>query len=243
MKWCSGIVAVVFGALSSIGFAQNPEPIKEPALAKEIKERVARDQAARMEMIAAMNPPKNSDAAKDKENKGVDRNRTPEKGKNGDQDNLSWLKNAVRQHFDRNRVFETVAKMDRENTAWLKEVVSKHGWPGRSLVGAEAAGGAWLLVQHADADPAFQRKCLDLMEALPAGEIKPDNLALLTDRVLLAEGKKQRYGTQFENKAGKWVPRPLEDPDQVDARRAKVGLGTLKDYAKKIEEVYGPKKE
>src|SRR5207244_6160203 len=88
--------------------------------------------------------------------------------------------------------------IDADNTAWLKDVVRRHGWPGCSLVGAEAANAAWLLVQHADRDPAFQRECLSLMEAaVAAGDASPADLAYLTDRVLRAEGKPQRYGTQF----------------------------------------------
>ena len=67
---------------------------------------------------------------------------------------------------------------------------------------------AWLLVQHADADVKFQRRCLDLMARLPKGEVSISNLAYLTDRVLLAEGKKQLYGTQFTSVDGKWQPGP-----------------------------------
>ena len=54
--------------------------------------------------------------------------------------------------------------MDTDNTAWLKAVVQEHGWPGRSLVGEDAANAAWLLIQHADHDLEFQRTCLDLLE-------------------------------------------------------------------------------
>jgi hypothetical protein len=137
--------------------------------------------------------------------------------------------------------FQRVQKADRENTTWLKEVVAKHGWPGKTLVGRDGAFIAWLLVQHADHDPKFQRHCLDLMKAMPPGEIEPRNVAYLTDRVLLAEGKKQVYGTQFHEQDGKQVPRPLEDPDRVDERRKEVGLGPIAEYAKTINREYGPK--
>ena len=55
------------------------------------------------------------------------------------------------------------------NTARMKGIVDEHGWPGRSLAGEDGANAAWLLVQHADADPAFQERCLALMEAAAAG--------------------------------------------------------------------------
>lgn len=45
--------------------------------------------------------------------------------------------------------------IDKQNTARMKEIIRQHGWPGRTLVGEEAAQGAWLLVQHADHDVEF----------------------------------------------------------------------------------------
>jgi hypothetical protein len=54
---------------------------------------------------------------------------------------------------------------DGENLPWLKELVAARGWPGSSLVGTDGAHAMWLLVQHATADPAFMRHCLDLLTA------------------------------------------------------------------------------
>jgi len=131
--------------------------------------------------------------------------------------------------------------VDTRNTAWMKTVIAAHGWPGVTLVGRTAAQGAWLLVQHADLDPAFQERCLPLLaKAVKAHEADGKNLAYLTDRVRLAAGKPQVYGTQFEPRAGKWVPKTLEDPAHVDARRKSVGLGTLAEYAEQMLHMYGP---
>jgi hypothetical protein len=131
--------------------------------------------------------------------------------------------------------------VDEENTAWLRRLVHERGWPKRSEVGDEAARAAWLLVQHSDLDPAFQRECLELLdEAVQAGEASPRDLAYLTDRVLRAEGKPQRYGTQFaQGPDGRLEPQALEDPERVDERRASVGLGPLEDYARRMREAYG----
>src|SRR4051794_27096034 len=128
------------------------------------------------------------------------------------------------------RLEAAVKKADETNTAWLKQVIREQGWPAISVVGSDGADTAWLLVQHADADAKFQRKCLDLMAAMAEGEVSKTRLAYLTDRVLLAEGKKQRYGTQFHSVNGKRVPRPLDDEAHVDERRAAVGLNTLAEY-------------
>jgi hypothetical protein len=148
------------------------------------------------------------------------------------------------QRIEFERVQAKLHAVDAENTKWLKGVVEKHGWPTNTLVGKDGADAAWLLAQHADADPKFQRRCLDPMANLPKNEVSQSKLAYLTDRVLLAEGKKQLYGTQFISVDGKWKPRPLEDEANVDKRRAEVGLPPLAEYTKMIEQQYGgsPKK-
>jgi hypothetical protein len=141
------------------------------------------------------------------------------------------------------KLFSTVQKFDEENTQWLKQTVQQRGWPTKSMVGSDGANAAWLLVQHADADIKFQRKCLDLMAALPKNEVSQTDFAYLTDRVLLAEGKKQIYGTQFEWVDGKLQPQALEDEANVDKLRADVGLTSLAEYAKSMEESYGAGKK
>ena len=133
----------------------------------------------------------------------------------------------------------TLRLVDRQNTEELRAIIKQYGWPGRSLVGQRGANTAWLIVQHADHDRAFQKQCLKLMVAAPAGEVAPEDMAFLTDRVLLAEGKKQRYGTQFKKVGGHYVPQPLEDEANVDVRRKKLGLSTLAEYARQLGDVYG----
>lgn len=152
---------------------------------------------------------------------------------------IEQSKKSQSEKTDQVKLIEKVSKIDSDNTAWLKGIVEKQGWPTISMVGNDGAQAAWLLVQHADAKPAFQRQCLDLMENLPRTEVHGKNLAYLTDRVLLAEGKKQRYGTQFMQINGEWKPRPLQNEAEVDKRRAEAGLSTLAEYAKQLEKMYG----
>lgn len=132
---------------------------------------------------------------------------------------------------------EGMREADGENLPWLKAVIAERGWPGASLVGTDGANAAWLLAQHADEDPAFQRQCLDLLTvAVGAGEATGQQLALLTDRVLLAEGRQQVYGTQLTRRGNAWVPRDLGDPEDVDARRAAAGLEPLAEYLRRFDD-------
>ncbi len=77
--------------------------------------------------------------------------------------------------------------------------MQQRGFPGKSLVGAEGASAAWLIAQHSSHDRGFQRGFLSLMEvALAAGEAEPRHYAHLIDRVRLASGQPQVYGTQYQ---------------------------------------------
>jgi hypothetical protein len=117
----------------------------------------------------------------------------------------------------------------------LDAIIDQHGWPGKTLVGADGANAAWLIAQHADLDRAFQKKCLEKMEAMPRGEVEPRYLAYLTDRILVGEHKPQRFGTQLD---GHFKPQPIEDEANVDKRRADRGLNPLAEYLKEAKDAY-----
>src|SRR5258708_3837845 len=85
---------------------------------------------------------------------------------------------------------DAMREADGENLPWLKGVIAAHGWPGASLVGADGTHAAWLLAQHADADPAFQRQCLDLLAAaVEAAGARRGPLPLLAGPVRPPEGQ------------------------------------------------------
>lgn len=111
----------------------------------------------------------------------------------------------------------------------LETIIAQVGWPGRSLVGDEAAHAAWRVAQHAIGLPAFQRLALHhLRRAVAAGEAPPAEAAFLEDKIRFLEGRPQRYGTQFDwDERGEMSPWTLEQPDRVDDLRREVGLGPL----------------
>lgn len=126
--------------------------------------------------------------------------------------------------------------VDEANTAWLGELIAARGWPGEALVGRQAAGAAWLLAQHADRQPEFQRECLELLAAaVTAGDADPQHGALLEDRVLVAQGKRQIFGTQLTQGPDRTlVPHPLRNPDEVEALRAAWGFEPLEAYIRQV---------
>lgn len=68
-------------------------------------------------------------------------------------------------------------------------------------------------------------------------EVALQNLARTIDRVRIAEGKLQYYGTHFQpTPDGKYKPLPIEDEEHVDKRRAAMGLATIAEKTKKYNE-------
>ncbi|MEO6361501.1 MAG: DUF6624 domain-containing protein [Sphingomicrobium sp.] len=138
------------------------------------------------------------------------------------------------------RLGVAMGQRDRVNTEWLKKIVKAEGWPKISVVGKEASQSAWLLVQHADADPPFQLHALRLMDRLVAtGEVDKSNYAYLYDRVMLKVSGIQRYGTQMTCRGGKRVPQPLESESTVESRRSELGLTPMSEYMALMQSQFG----
>ncbi|RZK15419.1 MAG: hypothetical protein EOO43_15130 [Flavobacterium sp.] len=73
------------------------------------------------------------------------------------------------------------------------------------------------------------------MIQLAKKEVKQKNIsgqqiALLTDKMLIKTGKKQIYGTQCDYVNGIAIANNIAHPENVDQRRKEMGLEPLKDY-------------
>ena len=126
------------------------------------------------------------------------------------------------------QLWKRIGEQDRVNQKRVTEMIDKYGWPKKSLVGLQAATAAFLVIQHAELD--VQLKYVERMrEAVMAGEASKQNLALLEDRLLIRQGKPQRYGSQVDMQNGVGL-KPTEDEANLDARRATMGLGPICEY-------------
>jgi Family of unknown function (DUF6624) len=127
-------------------------------------------------------------------------------------------------------------EIDKRNMARLEEIIRQHGWPGRSLVGEEAANAGFLILQHADL--TLQKKYFPLVkEGASKGEVRPADAAMLEDRILMGAGKKQIYGSAVQSgpqTGGKLALHPIEDEEHVDERRAAVGLMPIVEYLREF---------
>lgn len=124
---------------------------------------------------------------------------------------------------------------DSVNILEIKDILTTYGFPQKSKVGT-ANTTIWMIIQHSDNIPAFQRECLPMLtQAALQGEIDKWQVAMLEDRIALSEGRPQKYGSQIvTNEAGKQVIYTLLDPEQVDRWRAEAGMEPLQTYATRM---------
>jgi hypothetical protein len=117
----------------------------------------------------------------------------------------------------------------------VESIFTQYGFPGFDKVGEEGSQHFWLIVQHCDKYPAFQKKVLNAMEKeVKKHNANPNNYAYLYDRVKVNAGEKQLFGTQVTYEVattGRAIPKiGLIDSANVDKLRKDYNLDPLKDY-------------
>ena len=137
-------------------------------------------------------------------------------------------------YFSTPSIFPILAMEEKnhmENEKRLLELLDKYGWPSASEVTEYAAAGASLIINHTSYE--LRSKYFPMLEeSFEKGEAQPLRYAKMRDRLLVEEGKKQLYGTQWKFEKSERVPQPIEAPEHVDKRRAEIGLGPLSTYLK-----------
>lgn len=116
-----------------------------------------------------------------------------------------------------------IEAINRETVATVVSLTPEEGWFSNQVFSQEAATGAFLVIQHSDVE--LQRRYLPALEAMAnRGEALKWQYAMLYDRIAVAEGRLQRYGTQMHCVEGRMVPQPTEDPEQINERREPMGF-------------------
>lgn len=119
-----------------------------------------------------------------------------------------------------------------KNLKELEGLLSQKGWPKISEVGPEAAGAAFFVLQHSNAEA--QQKYISMFEkSCRENEGSWQQYAFMFDRMRMNQNKPQRYGTHtyLDLKAGPMNELyPLEDEIKVDEWRKEIGLEPLKVY-------------
>ena len=136
---------------------------------------------------------------------------------------------------------ESLRDLDIFHTNKLKTIYAKNGWPNTSMIGRDGVQAFWLLAQHST-DFDFQRTLLPHVQAaFDTGEIEANSYALFVDRILVREGKPQKYGTQIKEWVNKTpIPFPIENRNDVNTLRGSIGLFDLEDYLLLVKDAAFP---
>lgn len=131
---------------------------------------------------------------------------------------------------------EEMEALHNRNAEALDKIIEQIGYPTIEKVGAEASEAAWLVIQHSIGQPEFMKKCAALLEkAVNENQADARQLAYLTDRIAVLEGKAQLYGTQFDwDATGEMNPSPFDDLEKVNRRRKSIGLNSLAEQTETI---------
>ena len=130
-----------------------------------------------------------------------------------------------------------VAAVDRRHRPEIDRIHEQYGWLKASVAGKDAAHMFWLLVQHQDAE--LQRRLLPEMDrAVSEREASRADYALLYDRVMVGDGKLQRWGSQTKCVDGTAVLDPVEDPEGLDDRRRALFMQPVEQYLGAITDMF-----
>jgi hypothetical protein len=131
------------------------------------------------------------------------------------EDNLRWIEETT------------------HNVEYVKKQVMRVGWIDAGRFGYAAAKAAAFIVQHGRDLPLMLAVLPEVRRDFEAGRLEGEVYALLYDRLHLALGEKQRYGSQIgEDEHGAPAVLPVEDPARVEELRKSVGMVPLAQYLK-----------
>jgi len=119
------------------------------------------------------------------------------------------------------------------NEKRIVDILDKHGWSGPEVIGER--GGMILsnVLQHASEEVRI--KYLPMQKkAVIEKKLEPRYLVRAEDRLATDRGDLQIYGGQmkFYPETKSFNVWPVYDPENIDKRRAEIGLGPIKEYLK-----------
>lgn len=119
------------------------------------------------------------------------------------------------------------------NEIKVRSILDKYGWPTEDMIGENGNWTICNVIQHSDNE--VRLKYLPLMrQAVKDKKLEPRFLVRAEDRIATERGDLQIYGGQM-----KYYPEtksfnvwPVYDPENIDKRRAEIGLGPISEYLK-----------
>ena len=126
---------------------------------------------------------------------------------------------------------------DSTNLVVVSHILDCYGW--LDGLSQEANKAIFLVIDHSDLETMNRYQSL-FHKAAEKGYISFGDLVTMEDRMLMNDGKPQKYGTQAyalgregESIIYIW---PVEEPEKLNKRRADVGLSPIEDYLEAVKQ-------
>jgi hypothetical protein len=129
--------------------------------------------------------------------------------------------------------------IDKENQQKVISIIENCGFPTLEEHGLKSVEATFLVIQHAG--KSLREKYFpQIKRSADKGDLQWSKVALMEDRMLMDRGEKQKYGSQVikVNGSDKWILYPIQDPENVNKIRAKVGLGPIEEYLSNFDIEY-----
>ena len=119
------------------------------------------------------------------------------------------------------------------NESKVKDILDKYGWPTKEMIGPQGNWTICNVLQHSDNE--IRIKYLPMMrKAVKDKKLEPRFLVRAEDRIATENRELQIYGGQM-----KYYPEtksfnvwPVYDPENIDKRRAEIGLQPIAEFLK-----------
>ncbi len=117
---------------------------------------------------------------------------------------------------------QELALKDSLSFARIDRLLDVYGYPGKAIAG-DAAPIPFYILGFAPL-PLKEKHLGKLLMAATRDDISMKSLAFFIDKLRLAKGEKQLYGTQYYLKKDTYILYPVEDETHLKERRASMGL-------------------
>ena len=127
-------------------------------------------------------------------------------------------------------------RCDKQNQKIVFKILDKRGVP--ENLSNEAFNSIWLVVQHSDTEH-IEKYLPILRQAADRGGISQIELTTMEDRLRVYKRTAQIYGSQTIDTGNTIYFYPIAEPENLDSRRAEIGMSPIAEYIEILKEVTG----
>ena len=119
-------------------------------------------------------------------------------------------------------------RRDEQNLIAVTKIIDSLGWLSKEEIGDTANAALFLVIQHSN-KATMEKYFPILKKAVENKKANKQDLALLTDRIEMLNGRPQIYGSQFQTINNELVLYPILDSMNVHKRRKEIGMKSLEE--------------